>query len=161
MLRPSRQDQPRVRLPFFVEGRQMSIHIPARLPQIHTFQGSTTATGRSAKCAVFRVASVARLATIMPAFIVSRSSTGRPFLCRADIRSPARSAAALSKAATRFSINSVRTFSSCDQRSAPLSRRKNLQTESNLQNGDRGRPHRRPRLSIQPLYGVLVRRMPH
>ena len=61
---------------------------------------------RSAKCRMFRIASVARRASTIPAIWVSRISTGRPLSCRAAASDAAAFAAALSKSSTRFSSSS-------------------------------------------------------
>ena len=72
----------------------------------HATQGLAIGTFRPSKCRKFRVASVARRATAMPAICVFRMSIGRPAFCRSAAIDAASVAAALSKSNTRLSRSS-------------------------------------------------------
>ena len=77
-----------------------------KLYKFSASQGSTIEIFRSEKCRTFRVASVARRASAIPAICVSRMSTGRPSFRRAAANAAASVAAEISKSNTRFSRSS-------------------------------------------------------
>ena len=101
-------------------------------------QGSTIEILRSAKWRTFRVASVARRASTIPAIWVSRISTGRPLFCRAAASDAAAVAAALSKSNTRSSRSS---FSKSNADSSACRRRPDgskARPETRLEQSDAG-----------------------
>ncbi len=79
-------------------------------------QGSTRRTPRSLKCRMLRVATGAFRARAIPAIWASRISTASPARWRRATTSPAASAAATSKARTRWSRSSLRTRSKASSR---------------------------------------------